>query len=138
MKGSASDSMAALAAPVAASARRGDGLSWLDPSAAASGRRQRSERRAQLGDAGAAMALVTWMTGCAATCLASSAVIAVEARLELARLHLVRLGEDDLEGYRRLVEHGHQRPVDLLDAVARVDENAGAAQRGAGRADKPG
>src|SRR3546814_7038368 len=43
--------------------------------------------------------------------------------LKLARLHLVRLGEDEMIGDRRVVEHLHDLEVDLLQAMAAVDQH---------------
>jgi hypothetical protein len=49
------------------------------------------------------------------------------------RLDLVGLGQNDLEGHRRGVEKAHDLFVDLLGAMARVDQHEGPAQRGAPR-----
>jgi hypothetical protein len=48
-------------------------------------------------------------------------------------LHLVRLGQDDLEGDRGGVEKAHDLFVHRFDSVTRVDQHEGPAERGAAR-----
>jgi hypothetical protein len=50
-------------------------------------------------------------------------------RFELARLDLVRLGQDQPVADRGIVQHLHHLAVDVLEAVARVDQDQDALQR---------
>ena len=78
------------------------------------------------------VALVTWISGCAAACVASSAATSSAIRGDLEGAEPVRLGQHHLIGDAGLVEHAHQRAVDVLQAVPRIDQQADAAQRRAG------
>ena len=47
---------------------------------------------------------------------------------EFGRLDLVGLGQDEVIADRRIVEHLHDVAVDVLEAVARVDQHQRALQ----------
>jgi hypothetical protein len=51
---------------------------------------------------------------------------------EFAGSEFVGLGQDDLVGNPRIVKHEHQRVVYVLDAMARIDQQADPLQRRAG------
>ena len=74
---------------------------------------------------------VTSTSGNAAGCLASAAVVSLDVLFEFGRLHLVRLGQHHLIAHGGLVQRLQHVLVDILDAVAGVDQHIDPRQRGA-------
>ena len=63
------------------------------------------------------------MVGCAAGCLRASADRRLEESSRAGRLDLVGLGQDQMVADRGVVEHLHDVAVDVLQAVARIDQH---------------
>ena len=81
-------------------------------------------------------ALVAISSGCAPGWRSSSAPRLPTRSGSSRPRDLVGLGQHHLIGDRGLGQHRHELPVDVLEAVAGVDQDAGPAQRCCGRADR--
>ena len=74
---------------------------------------------------------VTSTSGNAAGCFASAAIVSAMRACELRGLHLVGLGQHDLIAHRRFIQRLQHVLVDVLQAMAAVDQHIDAREAGA-------
>ena len=74
---------------------------------------------------------VTSTSGNAAGCFASAAVVSAMRCSQFGGFHLIGLGQHDLVAHRRFVERLQHVEIDVLEAVAAVDQHIDPRQIGA-------